>query len=166
MTFLQFAKGFVEGGEYDVDGGQDIQVDSRTSLHLAVIKNDIVMINNLLQDQANPNKLDHHYLSPLGLAIKEDRIDIANLILKYASRINFRTAENSRMLLLSIDKLNIELTEDLLRHGCDPNVARDHKTGENCIHLIIQKMSSSIDRNSKHLDINELFKKLKDQDSS
>ena len=72
MTFLQFAKGFAHGGEYDIDGGQEFHPDGRTSLHLAVLRNDLVMISNLLQDGANPNKLDHSYLSPLGLAARED----------------------------------------------------------------------------------------------
>ena len=145
MTFGQFAKGFIHHGTYDVDAGQDLQEDGRTSLHLAVINNDQAMVNNLLKDGANPNRLDHHHLSPLGLAIRENYIDIAKLILKFSSRINFKTPDNSRMLLLSVDKLNIDLTEELLRHGCDPNVAKDPKTGENCLHQLMYKLTSSID---------------------
>ena len=60
VTFRQFAKGFSDNGKYNIDGGQKIQEDGRTSLHLAVIKNDQAMVNNLLKDGADPNLLDNY----------------------------------------------------------------------------------------------------------
>ena len=70
-------------------------------------------------------------------------------MLKFSDRINFKTPANSRILLLTIEKLNIDLTEDLLRQGCDPNLAKDPKTGENCLHLLMYKLTSAIDDEKK-----------------
>ena len=53
---------------------------------------------------------------------------------------------------MAIDKLDIELTEDLLRHGCDPNLARDPKTGENCLHLLSYKFTCAGDKVSNESD--------------
>jgi hypothetical protein len=66
--------------------------------------------------------------------------------MKFAEKIDFKSPENSRVLLMAIEKLDIELTEDLLRHGCDPNLARDPRTGENCLHLLIYKFTCASDK--------------------
>lgn len=146
MSFGQFASGFVEEDKYDIDGGQYLQEDGRTSLHLAVINNDQAMVNNLLKEGASPNRPDKQQQTPLGLAIRENYTDITTLILKSPSRIKFKSPEISRTLLLAIEKLNIGLTEELLGHGCDPNLARDPKTGENCLHMLMYKLASSVDQ--------------------
>ena len=56
MTFIQFSRGFDEN--YDIDS--EIGEDKRTALHLAVQKNDVTMVNNLLKDGADPNLLDSY----------------------------------------------------------------------------------------------------------
>ena len=73
------------------------------------------MVNNLLKDGSDPNLLDNYQYSPLGLALTHNLINISKLILKFSQKINFKTAENSRLLLLSVEKLDIDLTEELLR---------------------------------------------------
>ena len=110
------------------------------------------MVNNLLKEGANPNLLDNYQYSPLGLALNKSLIAVSKLILKFSQRINFKTAENSRLLLLSIEKLDIDLTEELLRHGCDPNLSQDPKTGENCLHLLIYKLSCTNENARKNVD--------------
>jgi ankyrin repeat protein len=112
MTFLQFARGFNEN--FDINSGQDICDESKTALHLAVIHNDIVMVNNLLKDGANPNLVDGLGQSPLELSLRENLTAIAKQILKFSSCIDFKSIENSRALTLSVEKLNVELTEMLL----------------------------------------------------
>ena len=90
---------------------------------MAVIKNDQAMVNNLLKEGADPNLLDNYSYSPLGLALTHNLIAISKLILKFSQKINFKTPENSRLLLLSVEKLDIDLTEELLRQGCNPNLS-------------------------------------------
>jgi ankyrin repeat protein len=75
MTFIQFATGFDEN--YDIDGGQNLQEEARTALHLSVVRNDIVMVNNLLKDGANPNKMDCLGYTPLELSLRENFTNIA-----------------------------------------------------------------------------------------
>lgn len=96
--------------------------------------------------------LDNYQYSPLGLALSKNLTAASKLILKFSQKINFKSAENSRLLLLSIEKLDIDLTEELLRHGCDPNLSHDPKTGENCLHLLIYKLSCSNENARKNVD--------------
>ena len=103
------------------------------------------MVNNLLKDGADPNALDSHNYSPLELAMRENFSSVAKQILKFSNKINFKTLQNSRILMLAVEKLNLELTELLLNQGCDPNKSRDSKTGENCFHLLMYKMSCAVD---------------------
>jgi len=47
------------------------------------------------------------------------------MILKFSGRIDFKTPESAQLLLLTIEKLNIDLTEELLLQGCSPNLAKN-----------------------------------------
>ena len=141
MTFIQFSRGFDEN--YDIDS--EIGEDKRTALHLAVQKNDVTMVNNLLKDGADPNLLDSYGYTPLELSLRENLTMIAKSILRFSNKIDFRSKQNSRILTLAVEKLNVELTELLLNQGCNPNNARDSKTGENCLHLLMYKLSCSVD---------------------
>ena len=141
MSFIQFVRGFDE--KYDIN--QQMNEENRTALHIAVQKNDLAMVNNLLKDGADPNLLDAYGYTPLELSLRENLTLIAKQILKFSGKINFRSAQNSRILTLAVEKMNVELTELLLNQGCDPNKARDSKTGENCLHLLMYKLSCSVD---------------------
>ena len=66
MTFKQFAQVFSK--DYSIDGGSTLRADGRTALHIAVSNDDQVMVNNLLNDQADPNLMDSAGCTPLGLA--------------------------------------------------------------------------------------------------
>lgn len=112
---------------------------------MAVMRNDLVMVNNLLKDGANPNLLDSFGHTPLELSLRENFSNVAKQILKFSNKIDFKSAQNSKILMLSVEKLNVELTELLLNQGCNPNQARDSKTGENCLHLLMYKLSCSVD---------------------
>jgi hypothetical protein len=46
-------------------------------------------------------------------------------------------------LLLAIEKLDVDLIKQLLEQGCNPNDAKDSKTGETCLHLLMYKMCYS-----------------------
>ena len=131
-----------------------------------MVNDDRTMTSNLLKDGANPNIVDSYQYTPLGLAIQQNHMDIAKLILKFSEKINFKTPENSRILLLAIEKLNIDLTEDLLRQGCDPNLARDTKSGENCLHLLMYKLTSAIDDEKRAHKSRENRGKSDDEDAA
>jgi ankyrin repeat protein len=75
MTFCQFATGF--DPKFEIDNGYDLDGDGRTALHLAVVNNDIVMVNNLLKDGANPNFIDSFGCTPLEISLKENLTSIA-----------------------------------------------------------------------------------------
>ena len=90
MTFIQFATGFDEF--YSIDGGQNLQEEGRTALHLAIVRNDIIMVNNLLKDGANPNLLDVFGYTPLELSLRENFTNIAKQILRFSNKIDFKSA--------------------------------------------------------------------------
>ena len=58
-----------------------MQEDGRTSLHLAVLRNERIMVDNLMKDGANPNLLDNYQNSPLALAIQDNRTVVAQILL-------------------------------------------------------------------------------------
>jgi ankyrin repeat protein len=51
------------------------------------------MVNNLLKDGANLNLLDNYQNSPLVLAIQDNRTAIAQLLLQFSDRIDFKSAQ-------------------------------------------------------------------------
>ena len=83
MSFRKFAKGFTHNGKYDIDGGQQMEEDGRTSLHIACNNNDQAMVSNLLKDGANPNLMDNYQLTPLALSLALDHNEVSKLILKF-----------------------------------------------------------------------------------
>jgi hypothetical protein len=53
--------------------------------------------------------------------------------------------------LLSVDTLNVEQTEELLKRGCNPNLSKNLKTGENCLHLLMYKFVIAIEKSRKSI---------------
>lgn len=113
MTFKQFVQVFSK--DYSIDGGSTLRADGRTALHIAVSNDDQVMVNNLLNDQADPNLMDSAGCTPLGLAFIQNKNLIAKLFFKFYYRINFKSVDNSKMLLFTIERLNMEMTLELLK---------------------------------------------------
>jgi len=98
------------------------------------------MVSNLLKCGADPNIEDNFQYTPLSLALNLNYLSLSKLILKFENQINFKNVQNSKLLLYSIEKLDVDLTQQLLKKGCDPNLAVDQKTGETCLHMLIYKM--------------------------
>jgi hypothetical protein len=67
-------------------------------------------------------------------------MSVAKMIMKQSSIIDYGSVENSNLLMLATDKLDFELLREFLSRGCDPNLTKDPKTGENCLHLLMYKM--------------------------
>jgi len=144
MTFKQFAQGFSTDKKYDINS-QDEDLEMRTSLHQAVINQDQAMTNNLLKDGADPNLADFFSNTPLAVALECDNADIAKLILKFSDRIDFKIEENRKLLVLAVTKLNSEIVEVLLSHGCDPNGQRDVRSGKNCLHFLMDQFQKAFE---------------------
>lgn len=136
MSFKEFASSiaYQEDEPYNIDGGCMIQEDGRSALHIAVLKNDQAMVTNLLMEGADPNIKDACGMNALSLAFNQNHMSISKIIMKTTKKIDFTSQENSGFLLHAIEKLDVEMTKTLLFLGCNPNLAKDTKTGEYCLH--------------------------------
>lgn len=127
---------------------------------MAVLNNDRAMVDNLLKDGANPNLGDFYSNTPLADAIESDQTEIAELILKFSERIDFKLQENQKLLLLAVTKLNCEIVEQLLSCGCKPNSQLDVRTGKNCLHFLMDQFcrafdAHELDEQCSQLEINQ-----------
>ena len=98
------------------------------------------MVDNILRDGGCPNKVDNHNLTALGLAVNLHYTSVIKLILKYEHMIDFKSPHTASLLLVAIENLDTELAKLLLNNGLKINLARNHNTGESCLHLLMYKM--------------------------
>jgi len=65
-----------------------LEEQGRTSLHLAVINNDLAMVDNLLREGASVNLIDSNIMTPLAIAISDGKTEIAKCLLKQNYGLN------------------------------------------------------------------------------
>lgn len=89
--------------------------DRNTALHLAILNNDLNMVELLLKKGASLIIQNFEGMTPLHLAVKSENIDIVKLLLRYQSPINFIDEKGNTPLHYSILK-NTAITKLLLEN--------------------------------------------------
>lgn len=82
-------------------------------------------------------------MNALTLALTHNLTNASKIILKQAKSLDLNNQANANCLLLAIEKLDIDLVKQLLEQGLDPNNAKDLKSGETSLHLLMYKMCYS-----------------------
>jgi len=97
-------------------------------LMMAINKNDIKTVKDLLTAGVDPNSVSSIGLTALGYAVDRVYIEIIKLLLEYGADPN-KYSFGKSVLMCAIPGGNIELVKLLLEYGADPNVvAKDGHT--------------------------------------
>jgi ankyrin repeat protein len=91
-----------------------------TALHIAVFRNQLGIVSELLANGANPNARNSIGESPLWNAvIKAERIDVLKLLLDNGADPNARDSRGNRLFLLAVSVGCVEGMERLIACGAD-----------------------------------------------
>ena len=96
-------------------------------MHLAALRGDIGVARGLLViDTLDPNQIDRDGFTPLGLAVKENKLDVVRVLIERAPRVSLSIGAGcySSPLHLSVSRLYLESSVELVLAGADVN-ARD-----------------------------------------
>ena len=96
-------------------------------LHVAALRGDIGVARGLLEiETLDPNLLDRESFSPIGLAVKENKLEIIRVLVEFSPRVRLSTGAGCFFspLHLAVSRLYLESSMELVLAGADVN-ARD-----------------------------------------
>ena len=102
------------------------QTDNKTKtyerLREYVNKGNVREAENILkQHNVNINNLDYEDFTLLSIAVMDDNIEMAKLLLKYKADVNTVVNDGDTALILAADNNNMEMVKLLLNYGADIN---------------------------------------------
>lgn len=103
----------------------NLNINNQSLLSLALIEQDIFSINFLAKNGANVNDNNIGYsacYTPLTLAIKNNNIDIVNVLLSNNADVNLPDKEGRSPLSEAISNQNKDIVNILLNHNADVNL--------------------------------------------
>lgn len=125
-----------------IDSGADVNYKNeyqKSLLHVAVAKSEDICVEHLLLAGAQANVVDLDGLSPLWIAVCDNNVTIAPMLLKYGGDVNFVTDDHSMSLLCKAAcDINNKLMKLLLDHGADVN--KSTKLGATALHYAVDNM--------------------------
>lgn len=98
-------------------------------LTLAVSRDDVDEVRNLLIQRENPNHKEDDGTTPLFVAVENGNHEIVALLLDFGAKVNVRNDQKETPLMFLDDDAPVELVELLLRQGADvTRVSQDGDT--------------------------------------
>jgi len=104
----------------------------RSSLHLAAISGNCIMIQQLLREKNNITAIDYCGDTPLHLAVFHGKLDAIKLLAVPAC-IEMQNSDNLTPLLQAVHKNNVEAVKILLSAGAD--ICATNKCGDTPLHI-------------------------------
>ena len=95
----------------------------QTGLHLVVERRDVLWINFLLQNGANPNIADNRGVTPLVLAAQLGFVDGVQALVSGGAKVDVANATGETPLIAAVLKGDVPLMRVLLKAGADPDRA-------------------------------------------
>ncbi|XP_024014630.1 ankyrin repeat domain-containing protein EMB506, chloroplastic [Eutrema salsugineum] len=132
----------------DID---DVDKESQTALHKAVIGKKEAVISHLLRKGANPNVQDRDGASPLHYAVQVGALQTVKLLIKYNVDVNVTDNEGWTPLHIAVQSRNRDITKILLTNGAD----KTRKTKDGKLAL---DMALCFGRDFKSYDLVKLLK--------
>ncbi|CAN8273036.1 unnamed protein product [Cochlearia groenlandica] len=140
----------------DID---DVDKDSQTALHKAVIGKKEAVISHLLRKGANPHVKDRDGASPLHYAVQVGALQTVKLlVIKYNVDVNVSDNEGWTPLHIAVQSRNRDITKILLTNGAD----RTRRTNDGKLAL---DMALCFGRDFKSYDLVKLLKIMSTQDT-
>lgn len=102
---------------------------SGTSLNIALLHDNIDLLNNLLKLGVKPNAEDPYKQTPLFLSIVENRTDYVKILLEHGANPNGITPSGEPLLSFAIDKQFFDIATTLLQNGANlAHTNTNHRT--------------------------------------
>jgi len=119
IEFFPFLEFFSDENHFDVHAVDDRE---RTALHHAAVRGHKTVLKLLLQAGVSPNALDRDEHSALVLAIREENVKCAEVLVENGEvDIDIGGGQLGSPLHTAIVILHAELVRQLLERGADPN---------------------------------------------
>jgi ankyrin repeat protein len=122
------------------------EAKKRAIIHIAAIEGDMGVMKGLIDKGANINVLDHEGYSPLVLALKEDHINIAKMLMDARANANIGGGIIGNALHLAAYKAEPWLVRDLIKRGGDVN-STDCE-GNTPLHIVCGVYNRNLRKNS------------------
>lgn len=97
--------------------------NGRTGLHIAVDRRDVVWLNYIASQGANPNIADTKGLTPLMLASRIGWADGVEALVKAGARVDTPNDAGETPLISAVHRRDTQMMRILLRAGADPDRA-------------------------------------------
>jgi ankyrin repeat protein len=120
-----------------LEQGADIEardIDSRTTVHLAVANNHLSMVELLLENHGNPETYDENHRTPLLDAVARGYSRIVDLLLKHGVDINARDQEQRTTLHLAAESGGLKTLTGIL--ALKPNTTLLDRDGDTALKVI------------------------------
>ena len=96
--------------------------DFRSPLYIAVMAENIKIVELLLINNADPNIQNDKFYAPLHIAVINNNIEIVELLLENMADPNIQNNNNFTPLYMAIINNNIKIVELLLKNKANPNI--------------------------------------------
>ena len=117
-----------------LDAGAD---EHLTRLQLSALQGDVMAVDRLLVEGADPNEADRYGWGPLHFAVPLAGLEVVSALLAAGADPEARTVSGATALHLGASQATAPVVAALLSAGADPN-ARESKAGESALHYSAQ----------------------------
>ena len=131
ITLIQFLNQFSEN-TFDIN---KVDIRQRSSLHLSVANGDVGVMQGLIDSKCDLDLLDIDGFSPLVIALKEDNITAAKILLHSGARLDIGGGTYGSVLNLAVLKSEPWLVNALIKAGV--NVSLCDTDGNSCLHHLM-----------------------------
>ncbi|HEY2382173.1 MAG TPA: ankyrin repeat domain-containing protein [Terriglobia bacterium] len=101
------------------------QSDGTTTLHNAVVANDLPAVQKLLRSGANPGAANRYGITPLSLAAESGNVAVFEALIKAGADPKVTLPGGQTLLMTAARTGNPEIVRMLLERGADPNATED-----------------------------------------
>jgi ankyrin repeat protein len=121
-----------------------VVLEYQTNLNFAVSNNDAEMVKNLIANGDDVNETDENYedITPLFLAVENGSTEIAELLLSYGAKVNYRSKSKQTPLMSLDEDASGELARLLIKYGAKINLTDEN--GNTALILAAQSANAEV----------------------
>ena len=105
-----------------LEAGADERV---TALQLSVLQGDVMAMDRMLAEGADPNEADRYGWRPLHFAVPLAGLEVVSALLANGADVDARTASGATALHLAASQSTVPVISALLESGANPNAMED-----------------------------------------